>query len=120
MQLEEGYQNLRTDYNWNIRFNQVVSGNNNFDIPRDFTSGIIAILGDTTNINPSNVVGYIVQTVDLFQIGGIAQVGNRIVVPNKIPTVMISESSINPYRLRWKFAFPVGHCTLKIWEAVPK
>lgn len=120
MALTEGYQNLRNDYNWNIRYTQLVSGSKDFDIPREFTSGIIAVLGDTTNINPSNVVGHIVQTVDLFQVGGIAQINNRVTIPNKIPTVIVFENSINPYRLRFKFAFPVGHCTLKVWEAIPK
>ncbi|MEH1801381.1 MAG: hypothetical protein V7L13_19845 [Nostoc sp.] len=120
MELSEGYSDLRNNYLWNIRFDQSILGSQNFDIPREFTSGIVAVLATTTNINSSNIAGYLVQTVNLFQVGGIAQVTNRYALPNKIPRVIIFPDGISSFTLRFKLAFPVGNCRLKIWEAIPK
>jgi hypothetical protein len=120
MELSEGYTNLKDDYLWNVRFTQNLLSDKNHDIPRQFTSGIIAVLATTTNINPRNVAGYIIQTVNLYQLGGIAYTSQRYALPNKIPKVIIFEYGINPYTLQFKLAFPIGNCTLKIWEAIPK
>ncbi|MCL6750068.1 hypothetical protein KBT16_03380 [Nostoc sp. CCCryo 231-06] len=120
MELAEGLQDLKSDYNWNLRFNQNILSDKDFDIPRSFTSDIIAVFADTTNINPRNIAGYLVQTVNLFQIGGIAHTGNRIALPNKIPRVIIFDNSISPFTLRFRLAFPIGNCKIKVWEAIPK
>jgi hypothetical protein len=120
MELAEGFSDLRNNYLWNIKFDQSILGNQNFDIPREFTSGIVAVLATTTNINSSNIAGYLVQTVNLFQVGGVAQVTNRYALPNKTPRVIIFPDGISPFTLRFKLAFPVGNCRLKIWEAIPR
>ncbi|MDZ7970512.1 MAG: hypothetical protein RM368_37240 [Nostoc sp. DedSLP03] len=112
--------NLRDDYLWNVRFNQVLLSDKNHDIPRVFTSGTIAVLASTTNINPRNIAGYLIQTVNLFQLGGIAHSSDRYALPNKIPRVIVFENGISPFTLQFRLAFPIGNCTLKIWEAVPK
>ncbi len=120
MELPEGYSDLRNSYIWNLRVSQTVLGNNPLDFPRTFTSGIIAVLADTTNINPKNRAGYLIQTVNLFQVGGMAETSNAIALPNKIPRVIIFDNAISPFTLRFKLAFPVGNCKVKIWEATPK
>ena len=120
MELPEGYSDLRNNYLWNVRFDQSILGNQNFDIPREFTSGIVAVLATTTNINPRNIAGYLVQTVNLFQVGGIAQTSSSYALPNKIPRIIIFPDGISPFALRFKLAFPVGNCRVKIWEAIIK
>ncbi|MBN3907594.1 MAG: hypothetical protein HWQ35_13850 [Nostoc sp. NMS1] len=120
MELPEGYSDLRNNYLWNIRFDQSILGNQNFDIPREFTSGIVAVLATTTNINQKNRAGYLVQTVNLFQVGGITEVSSYYVLPNNTRKVIIFPDGISPFTLRFKLAFPVGNCRLKIWEAIPK
>ncbi|MHC5738824.1 hypothetical protein [Nostoc sp.] len=120
MELSEGYSDLAKNYLWNVRFNQTLLSDKNHDIPREFTSGIIGILATTTNINPRNIAGYIIQTVNLFQLGGFAHTSPRYALPNKIPKVIIFENGINPFTLQFRLAFPIGNCNLKIWEAIPK
>jgi sRNA-binding regulator protein Hfq len=120
MELLEGYSDLRNDYLWNIRFNQSIVGNQTFDIPREFTSGIIAVLATTTNINQKNRAGYLTQTVNLFQVGGITEVSTYHVLLNNTRKVIVFPHGISPFTLRFKLAFPVGNCNLKIWEAIPK
>jgi hypothetical protein len=120
VELSEGYSNLKDNYLWNIRFNQVLLSDKNHDIPREFTSGIIGVLATTTNTNPRNIAGYLTQTVNIFQLGGIAHTSQSYALPNKIPKVIIFENGINPFNLQFRLAFPIGNCSLKIWEAVPK
>lgn len=120
MELFEGSSNLKNDYLWNVRFDQSILGNQNFDIPRQFTSGIVAVLATTTNINQKNRAGYLTQTVNLFQVGGIAEVSDYYALPNNTRKIIIFPSGITPFTLRFKLAFPVGNCRIKIWEAILK
>ncbi len=120
MILPEGFTNLRENYLWNIRFNQVLLSDKNHDIPRVFSSQIIAVVASTTNINPRNIAGYLFQTLDLYQLGGVTQTSDRYALPNKNPKIIIFENNINPYTLQFRLAFPIGNCSLKIWEAIPK
>lgn len=114
--LFEGYNDLKDDYLWMPRVNTTLYGKRN-KITQKFTNNILAIRPETTNINPSNVAGYITQLVTIQM--GDAEVGDRIVLPNKVLKVVLFPS-ISQFQLLFTFSFPVGNCKLQIWEAVPR
>ena len=120
MELSEGYSDLKNDYLWSVRFDKPILGNQNFDIPGEFSSGIVAVLATTTNISTRNIVGYLVQTVNLLQVGGIAQTSNSYALSNKISRIIIFPDGISPFTLRFNLASPIDNCRVKIWEAVLK
>lgn len=116
MELFEGYNNLNTDYLWMPRVNTTVFGKNAVFNPK-FINPIVAVLADTTNINPSNIAGYLTQIANTQL--GIAEIGNRLRLPNKTLRVYILPSLVN-YQLKFTLATPVGNCKVQVWEAVPK
>ncbi|MBU7586051.1 MAG: hypothetical protein KAF91_24810, partial [Nostoc sp. TH1S01] len=111
------YNNFSTDYLWMPRVNQTVSGNQGTVFTAKFSYPIIAILPSTTHKNRSLTAGYLSQMASIQL--GMAEVGWRYRLPNQVLKVFILPTVVN-YQLQFTLAFPVGHCKVQIWEAVPR
>jgi hypothetical protein len=102
---------------WQLRINQTVFGNKGIVFTPKLKNPIVAILPDTTNVNPSNIAGYLTQVAQI-QIGT-AEIGQRYRLPNKQLRVLMLPNLIN-YQLKFTLATPVGNCKVQIWEGIPK
>jgi hypothetical protein len=110
--------NIEVDISWRLRIDQRILGNANIDFLPTFKSECIAVKGVTTNVNPRNVVGYLTQTLYIPALGGRTEISDRFIVINQIPKVLIFSEITSSYNLRFRFADPVGNCTIKVWEGV--
>jgi len=63
--------------------------------------------------------GYLTQTLYIAALGGQAEIGDRLILTNKIPRVITFPVLSNSYNLRFRFADIAGNCDIKIWEYSP-
>jgi hypothetical protein len=109
---------IEVDVSWRLRIDQKILGNANIDFLTTFKSECIAVKAVTTNVNPRNVAGYLTQTLYIPALGGKTEISDRYIVINQITKVLIFPEVSSSYNLRFRFADPVGNCTIKIWEGV--
>ncbi|MBD2503414.1 hypothetical protein [Anabaena azotica] len=116
MEPPEGRKDLNTDYLWMPRVNTTVIGKTGV-FQYKFNNPTIAVLADTTNINPSNIAGYLTQ-ISRTQLG-LAEVGNWLRLPNKVLRIYMLPNIIN-YQVKFTLATPVGNCKVQVWEGISK
>ena len=102
--------------NWWVRENRKLSGDGYYTFSHPFSFSV-CILGVTTNLNPKNVVGYIYPVLKIPLLGGEVELGERIVITNKYPKIILKPEVSDIYFLKFRFAMPLGHCQVKIWES---
>lgn len=107
---------LNLDITWRLKVHEKILGNANIDFNSTFESQYIGIFATTTNVNPRNVVGYLTQITNISLLGGITEISDRLIIPNQIPKLLVFPLELDFYKLRFRFADPVGNCVVKIWE----
>lgn len=115
--LFEGYNDLQNDYLWLPRISQTIYGKTQVIFVQKFNNPILLCKCETTNVNTSNIVGYLQQMAATSL--GIAEVAARIPLSNKTLECLILQPLVN-YQVKFTLNFPVGNCRLLLWEGVPK
>jgi hypothetical protein len=107
---------LKLSSKWMVRVNQNCYGNRVVDFAQKFTYPYLCIWGETTNYNPGNRLGIFTHTLSIPLLGGVCELEGFTFLNNKIPRIIQIPLLSNNYGMRFKFAAPVGNCTIKIWE----
>jgi len=103
-------------YMWVRRFNSQLFGKTH-DLLPTFTSNALQFEATTTNVNRSNVVGFIQPTLTLPT--GLAPVNERYTLINRGRKIILLPK-LKAFKIRFTFNFPIGNCRLQIWEGQSK